>query len=375
MWPFGYVHAYSAGSQKSIQGHFSLFSVDQSHVGGALHKYRSSTGGKNIYVVLFGRMTPAQKNIVRRQAEMNADLFLDLLTWFIQESGHKGYKDVTPPDECPKPVIILQDEDNENNTAHSIDPEVECKIQGKTYYFSSEAQNPTTDNSVFDNTEDFVKAMLDSTAPTLLMYGGSYLKGHEVNLEDAFPIQFPFGTGGPNLGKKRKVEVSTKACLRHYMRLSLNQFMRPDFILVCYHLMCRSASYTTGLIKCRSNFQGQALGERISQLSAGDVYKATKELNKMQESNELLERTSTAASFLKSVTTSCKVLGHTVKAAKKARKKVYALSEFFGPHSIFSQLLQMMNAVFEFECMQIKEKRLLFQKLIAVNQIAFQILN
>ena len=37
--PFGYVHAYSAGSQKSIQGH-SLFSVDQSHVGGALHKYR-----------------------------------------------------------------------------------------------------------------------------------------------------------------------------------------------------------------------------------------------------------------------------------------------------------------------------------------------
>ena len=266
-------------------------------------------------------MTPAQKNIFRRQAEMNADLFLDLLTWFIKESGHKGYKDVTPPDECPKPVIILQDEDNENNTAHSIDPEVECKIQGKTYYFSSEAQNPTSDNAVFDNTEDFVKAMLESTAPTLLMYGGSYLKGHEVNLEDAFPIQFPFGTGGPNLGKKRKVEVSNEACLRHYMRLSLKQFMRPDFILVCYHLMCRSASYTTGLIKCRSNFQGQALGERISQLSAGDVYKATTELNRMQESNESLERTSTAASFPKSVTTSCKVLGHTVEAAKEAQKK------------------------------------------------------
>jgi hypothetical protein len=76
-------------------------------------------------------MTPAQKNIVRRQAEMDADVFLDLLTWFIKESGHKGYKDLMPPDECPKPVIILQDEDNENNTASSIDPELECKIQGK----------------------------------------------------------------------------------------------------------------------------------------------------------------------------------------------------------------------------------------------------
>ncbi len=130
------------------------------------------------------------------------------MTWFLKESGHKGYKDVTPPDECPKPVIILQDEDNENNTAHSIDPEVECLIQGKTYYFSSKAQNPTTDNAVFDNTEDFVKAMLESTA--MLMYGFSYLKGHEVNHEDAFPIQFPFGIGGPNLGKKEKLRFLMK---------------------------------------------------------------------------------------------------------------------------------------------------------------------
>ena len=33
--PYGYVHAYQGGSQKSITGHFSFFSVDQSHVGGS----------------------------------------------------------------------------------------------------------------------------------------------------------------------------------------------------------------------------------------------------------------------------------------------------------------------------------------------------
>ena len=91
-----------------------------------------------------------------------------------------------------------------------------------------------------------MQPMLESTAPIMLMYGGNYLKGHEIKLKDAFPTQFPFGSGGPNLGKKRKAEVSSEACLRHYMRLSLNQFVRSDFILVCYHLMCRSASYTTG---------------------------------------------------------------------------------------------------------------------------------
>ncbi len=223
-------------------------------------------------------MTPALRNIVQSHAEMDTDLFMDLLTWFPKVSGHMGYSGVIPLDECPNPVIILQDDDNEKNTDQSIDAGVECKIQGKTYYFSSEAQNWTTDNSVFDNTEDFVQAMLESTAPTMLMYGENYSKEHEIKLEYAFPIQFPFGSGGPNLGKKCKVEVSYEACLRHYMRLSLNQFVRSDFILVCYHLMCRSASYTTGLIKCRSNYQGKTPQERISKLSASDVHRAAMEL-------------------------------------------------------------------------------------------------
>ena len=35
------------------------------------------------------------------------------------------------------------------------------------------------------------------------------------------------------------------------------------------------------------------------------------------------------------MTTSCKVFGHTTEAARDARKKLYALSDRFGPHSIF----------------------------------------
>lgn len=167
------------------------------------------------------------------------------------------------------------------------------------------------------------------------MYGGSYLKAHEINLEDAFPIQFPFGIGGPNPSIARKVPVSTEACLEHYMRLSLNQFMRPDFILVCYHMWCRSASYTTGLIKCKSNYKGKALGEKISQLLVEDIREASNELSTMQENNEPLQEHSTGTSFLKRVTASCKVMGHTTEAAKDARRKVYALTERFGTHSLF----------------------------------------
>lgn len=66
--PFGYVHAYMGGSQKSITGHFSFFSIDQSHVGGVLNKYRNiKNAAKNIFIVLCGRMTPDQKKIVQRK--------------------------------------------------------------------------------------------------------------------------------------------------------------------------------------------------------------------------------------------------------------------------------------------------------------------
>ena len=334
--PFGRVFAFHGGKQKSIKGHFSLFSVDQSHVGGVINKYRRiDNSHKNIYVVLCGRMTPGQRQIIQREAELNTDVFLSLLNWFIKSSGHPAYEDVVPPDECPDPVVILQDEETQNNTDESVDPSVECRLEGKTYYFSNESHNPNEGTSVFDSNQQFLEAMLDRNAPTMLMYGGSYLKAHEIDLVDVFPIQFPFGLGGPVGPIERKVPVSLEACLEHYMRLSLNQFMRPDFILVCYHLWCRNASYKTGLIKCKSDYQGKALAEKISQLSVEDIKLASSELSHAQEHNEPLISETPGTSFLQRITTSCKVLGHTTEAAKDARRKVYALTERFGSHSLF----------------------------------------
>ena len=337
--PYGYVHAYQGGSQKSITGHFSFFSVDQSHVGGVLNKYKSVGSSerkpsKNIFVVLCGRMTPNQKRIVKEQAELDTDIFLHLLNWFIIRSGHSGFEDVDPPEDCSELIAFLRDDDTENNTDESVDNALECRLEGKTYYFSDESHNPSKNTSVFDATKQFVKSMLENSTPTMLMYGGSYLKSHEVHLEDVFPIQFPFGLGGPNPGVKRKVPVSEEACLRHYMRLSLKQFMKPDFILVCYHLLTRCASYTTGLIKCKSDYKGSPLADKISQLTVADIERAAGDMAARQANNEQIETNTCASSFLKSVSASCKVAGHTTEAAKDARRKVYAMTDRLSAHSI-----------------------------------------
>lgn len=46
------------------------------------------------------------------------DLFMDLLTRFIRGFGHQKCSNVTPPVECPKAVILIQDDDNQNYTDH-----------------------------------------------------------------------------------------------------------------------------------------------------------------------------------------------------------------------------------------------------------------
>jgi hypothetical protein len=74
----------------------------------------------------------------------------------------------------------------------------------------------------------------------------------------------------------------------------------------------------------------------ISRLSVYDVHLVTKQLNKMQKYYEPIQTNPSAASFLKSVTTSCKVLGHTAEATKDAQKRLYVLSDCFGPHRIFT---------------------------------------
>lgn len=338
--PWGFVQAWTGGKSTSLKGHLSLFSVDQSHVGGVFNKYKNSGNSekqpsKNVFVVLCGRFTPNQKNIIRKQAKLNTDVFVNLLNWFIKTSGHQAYEDVTPPDQCPDMIAILEDEENDNNTDDTVDDTVECRIEGKTYYFSSESHKPNERSSVYDATPEFVDAMLNNEKPTMLLYGGSYKKSHEVNLEDVFPVQFPFGLGGPDLGVPRKVPVSEEACIRHYLKLSLKQFMRPDFILVCYHIICRSTSFKTGVIKCKSSYQGSVLAEKISQLTIKDIQRAASYLAFRQSANEPLIANNCGTNFLKSVTTSCKVLGHTTEAAKDARRKMYALTERFGPHSIF----------------------------------------
>jgi hypothetical protein len=98
--------------------------------------------------------------------------------------------------------------------------------------------------------------------------------------------------------------------------------------------MCRTSSFTTGLIKCRSDYKGTSLAERVSNLTVSEVEKAATDLMEKQANNEPATGNNSAAAFLKSISTSCRVLGHTTEAAKDARRKMYSITDRKGCHSL-----------------------------------------
>jgi hypothetical protein len=171
--------------------------MDQTLIGGVMIRLTKTSIGQNIYCMLCGRMTPQQRTILRKRSKVDTSLYIDLLTWFIQESGHPGFSGVSIPEECPQPFII-EDEATENNTDREINPTVETSFGGGNYLFSS-ANNPNQNTSVFKTERKFTIGLLNQSAPTLLVSGGTYATMKELLIESVLPFVFLYGIGGPKM--------------------------------------------------------------------------------------------------------------------------------------------------------------------------------
>lgn len=327
--PFAYVFAYMATAVKSIKGHFTFFDTDQEYLGRAV-KYLRGIRNNNIFCVLCGRMTPSQREEARRRAELNTEDYLNLLNWFILESGHDAYKSFTPPDNCPQPSVIM-DPENEHNTNYETNAlGEECPYEGGTFYMSS-TSDPQDGTGVFDSKKNFVKAMISGNAPSMLVGGGNFTNRNELKLESVCPIQFPFGLGHP--AEDREVTVGKAECLKHYIQLGRRQFMRGDFILIVYHMFNRLRSFDSGIMMTRATSKdGESFGQRISKLTEKDIADA----GKRKSMNIDMDKSSDADVFLKKVDTASAAIGHTPAAAKIERRNAFAMMEFYGPPAIFA---------------------------------------
>ena len=319
----GYVMAFSGGAHKSIQGHYQFFELDQERVNGAMHHLKTVENRNHIYVMFAGRMTPSQRRKVTNECTVNTDIYNKLAVWFIEKSQHPGFKDLDIPEQCPQPILIGKEE-TANNTDSSVNPSVEDKFEGGSYYFSS-GQDPEPKSSVYGTNRQFTMAMLKDEKPTLLVYGGDYKKSKELCVENMLPFAFPYGLGGPK--GLRPTRVSFESCIQRYARLAGREFMRGDTILVLHHMYGRQLSFKSGVITCRSNVNGNTLGEHFANISVQALQTVLE-----KDENQLDPQT---RALIKGISTSCRVLGYTPEAAQHARRNGFAYQDFFGLNSVF----------------------------------------
>ena len=329
--PFSYSLTFSGGALKTLKGHHTFFENNVGHIGSVLNNYLKTGANPNVYCVMCGRFTIAQRQIARIKCCLDAEKFMVLIGWYIDNSGHSDFIGLTKPDKCPQPMV-LEDGPNSNTIDEEINPVLERVYEGSKYYFPS-AYEPTDDTGTFKTQEAFATAMMNGTTPTLLFHGGNFASSHKCPLHSMFPIQFPFGLGG--LDMKRRTSVSDEECIRHYMQLSLPQFHRQDVILVMLGIYHRIKSFQTGIIQYKSKLNdGTSFAEGVSKLTSEDICRAVRRRDiGMRDCYS-----NVANRFLNSVSTFCRPIGQSNEAAKYTRRQYFALWDRFGPQALFFTL-------------------------------------
>ena len=146
-------------------------------------------------------------------------------------------------DNCPKPQIV-EDPPTQNNTDQPGNSNVEKFVQFQ-YWFPSLGE-PNTNTCTFNTEEEFLRAVLTAKEPTLIYTNSKTENDWSLSLPKIFPLYFPYGVGGIKEGRANK--VSDIECMRHYLRLSLPQFQKADFILVLCQMYLRRAAFQSAYV-------------------------------------------------------------------------------------------------------------------------------
>ena len=76
---FANVYSYNAGAPKAIKGHHIFFLNDPEHVAASFEYLVQSGAPPDIYVMICGRVTPSQREIIKRRCTINTNEYKALM--------------------------------------------------------------------------------------------------------------------------------------------------------------------------------------------------------------------------------------------------------------------------------------------------------
>ncbi len=73
-----------------MRGNYQFFEMDHNRLEGVMNQINQAGISEHIYCVLCGRMTPDQKQIVCKWSKVDTQLFIDVMTWFVNSLSAKS---------------------------------------------------------------------------------------------------------------------------------------------------------------------------------------------------------------------------------------------------------------------------------------------
>jgi hypothetical protein len=111
---------------------------------GALKFHSSLTNDTNVYVVMSGNFTPAQRQIVKSRCLIDVSKFKNIYEWLRQ--NNPNFENFKEFHECPCPILVEDDSSMDEESGNST---IERQIDIQ-YWFPSNG-DPTSKNSVFNS--------------------------------------------------------------------------------------------------------------------------------------------------------------------------------------------------------------------------------
>ena len=247
---YGYCFSYTGGRQRCLEGSLSYFRVKTASIVRAITQLDVLGMTKDVIVVIYGNVTPEQKNKIQKKTTLRVEKVMQAIEWLIAHNTEwKRHENAVDMDlirrelENTSPIIL------DNSNCAESDPSNEAE-KGESFrvYFPDGSINEETGGQA--NVERFKEMVRRAKMSGYdLDFQCNFAKESVLDFKDntlvnACLLQFPYGRGGMHENRMKRDgsmtdKVDVDEYIEHLSRLSPSQFHHDRFALILYNMTMR----------------------------------------------------------------------------------------------------------------------------------------
>lgn len=343
----GYCFSYTGGVQKQLKGSLSYYKVNISSIARAVTHFDVLGLGNNVVVMLYGQMTPNQRQTAQQKNKIRTSYLLIALQWLVLFNAEWRQRNINLDEirqSLRNPVLIdnsriVDRDDNHISRDCTSSSNIESTESFQVFFPDGTMAPLTGGQESLQQFQELVQAA--SQHGYDLEFRSSLMRDavtdfKDNNLVNACLLQFPYGRGGMHEQRMKSngsftCETDITEYVEHLSRLSQPYFHYELFTLMLYNLMMKQTMVRTAGYRVRNKAAAHTLAEEIT---ADDVTEAIQS----RLNGTVVEGNGTTrhgSQFLKAVDAVAGAVPHTNEAAKRARRDGEAHQHQFGTASYF----------------------------------------